>query len=108
VEGWVWLKGSQHSTTVPYSVPCSVRNASQVAGCQVNVLRLFDACRLPLASITHLVRSYVLVPESNSQVGSTLRVSFQVTDAAGRTQVSHALPICSLNVIAACLLRGCF
>jgi hypothetical protein len=50
-------------------------------------------CRLPPAGVAALVRSYVLVPEDNSNTGATLRASFQLTDVEGRTQVGGGVQL---------------
>ena len=43
--------------------------------------------RLPPAQVAAILRSAQLVPDANSNEGSTLRVSYQLKDGAGRTQV---------------------
>jgi hypothetical protein len=43
--------------------------------------------RLPPASISIILASSVLVPDANADDGATLRVSYQLRDAAGRAQV---------------------
>jgi hypothetical protein len=44
-------------------------------------------CRHPPASVAIIVRRPLLVPDANSKDGSTLAISYQLKDAAGRTQV---------------------
>eukprot|EP00775_Hariotina_reticulata_P010661 gene10661-10820_t len=44
--------------------------------------------RLPPAAVKLVVRSSVLVPDANSDAGSSLRFTYQLTDLLGRTQVN--------------------
>lgn len=44
--------------------------------------------RLPAASVSFIIASTTLIPESNTQTGQTLMISYQLKDAAGRTQVN--------------------
>jgi hypothetical protein len=47
-------------------------------------------CRYPPASASVIARRTLLVPDANSKDGSTLAISYQLKDAAGRTQVNTA------------------
>lgn len=47
----------------------------------------FLPCRLPPAQVAALLCSLVLTPDANGLDGSTLRISYQLKDSAGRTQV---------------------
>lgn len=44
-------------------------------------------CRYPPAQISLILRSAQLVPDANGNDGSTLHISYQLKDGAGRTQV---------------------
>lgn len=46
--------------------------------------------RLPPAGIAIILCSAVLLPDANSDDGSTLRVSYQLRDSTGRTQVDSS------------------
>lgn len=45
------------------------------------------ACSLLPASVAIILCSSVLVPDANADEGATLRLSYQLKDSAGRTQV---------------------
>jgi hypothetical protein len=46
--------------------------------------------RLPPASIAVILCSTQLVPDANADDGSTLRISYQLQDSAGRSQVDSS------------------
>jgi hypothetical protein len=51
---------------------------------------LFVARRYPPAHIATILRTAQLVPDANGNEGSTLHISYQLKDGAGRTQVDTA------------------
>lgn len=44
-------------------------------------------CRLLATHISAILRTAQLVPEANSADGSTLKISYQLKDSSGRTQI---------------------
>lgn len=47
-------------------------------------------CRNPPAAVAVIIQSSILVSDASGPEGSTLRLSYQLSDAAGRTQVDTA------------------